>query len=56
MCGVGKGPPKNHKENFKKCQEFFLSAHSSVRAEGQRFAALVKKFLRPSANPVKVFQ
>lgn len=24
MCGVGKGPPKNHKKNFKKCQDFFF--------------------------------
>lgn len=42
MCGVGKGPSKNHKENFKKCQDFFSPpTHSLVNAGGQSFAGLV---------------
>lgn len=55
--GWAKGPPKNRKENFKKCQDFFcVCANSSVGAERQRFAALVSIFFKPSANPLKVFQ
>lgn len=40
MGWVGGWPRKNHKENFKKCHDFF-SSHSSVKADSHSFTCLV---------------